>query len=385
MSLYREGAWKAVDAAFVHPPASTEQILHADRIDNARDAPIRIEIPDLRGMLGANYEPVSNGSLGEQDLFEYLAHYVDPEVARIAADGWGGCSYVLYQTESDSNDETPTQPSTFALVSAWDSEDDAVEFFGGLIGALEARYPDQVGDSERSTQDQVIWLMDGGRRTNVLRLRERQVICLEGMPEPRLQRVLAKLDSGVLIDDPTPEVRARQKANLPWNRKSMPLATSALRPQIDLPAGWTRVDPPADPLVILEATHDASHLRLIVDHTASNELRVDGYTHRVAAKLQEKGRAVYVQTDVQFQREDRVLYQHVFSQTENDTEMVYYIGAADLNQGFGHLVLWGPEDPDQPMLEKTFYELLRSMEFIPEAQPAAAPPNPSRAGIPTKG
>lgn len=384
MSLYRTGGWKAVDAAFVHPPASTEQILHADRIDNTRDAPIRVEIPDLRGMLGSRYEPVSNGTLGEQDLFEYMVHYVDPEVARIAADGWGGCAYVLYQTDADPADEEAAQPPGFALVSAWDSEDDAVEFFGGLIGALEARYPDQTGDPERSTQDQVIWLRDGGRHVNVLRLHDRQVICLEGMPEPRLQRVLAKLESGVVIEDPTPEVRARQKDNLPWNRKAMPLATGALRPRIELPAGWTRLDAPADPNVILEASHGASHLQLVVDHAASNELRVDGYAHRVAEKLQQNGRSVYVQTDVQFPRDDRVLYQHVFIQTESDSEVVYYIGAADLNQGFGHLLMWGPADPDQPMLEKTFYELLRGMQFVPEAQPAAAP-DPAGVDTPTKG
>ena len=378
MSLYREGGWKAVDAAFVHPPASTEQILHSDRIDNARDAPIRIEIPDLRGMLGASYEPVSNGTLGEHELYEYIAHFVDAEVAQIAAEGWGGCSYVLYEGQ-------PEDPPAFALVSMWDSEDDAVEFFGGLIGALEARYPDQQGDAENSTQDQVIWTREGGRKVNVLRLRGRQVICLEGMPEPRFGRVLGKLDSGTRIEDPTPEVRARQKDNLPWNRKAAPIATGALRPTIALPADWTRIEPSGDSNVILEAEHGESHLRLIVDRTASNELRVDGYAHTVAERLQRRGRDVYVQTDVQFPREDRILYQHVFTQNEGPVEMTYFIGTADLTQGYGCLLLWGATDSVQPLLEKTFYELLQSMEFVPESRPASAPASGGDAGGIPKG
>jgi hypothetical protein len=236
MSLYRDGGWPAVDAAFVHPPASTEQIIHAERIDNTLDAPISIEIPDVRGMLGTAYEPVSNGTLGERELYAYIAQFVDPAVAEFSAEGWGGCSYILYAAG-------PEDPPAFVLVSMWDSEDDAVEFFGGLIGGLEARYPNQQGDPENSTQDQVLWTRDNGRKVNVLRLRERQVVCLEGIPEPRFARVLGKLDSGTRLDDPTPEVRARQKDNLPWNRKTAPLATGALRPSVELPADWARVEP----------------------------------------------------------------------------------------------------------------------------------------------
>ena len=366
MSLYRAGGWPAVDAAFVHPPASTEQILHAERIDNTRDAPIAIEIPDLRGMLGTAYEPVSNGTLGERELYAYIAQFVDPAVAEISAEGWGGCSYILYAAG-------PEDPPAFVLVSMWDSEDDAVEFFGGLIGALEARYPDQEGDPENSTQDQVLWTRDKGRKVNVLRLRERQVVCLEGIPEPRFARLLGKLDTGTRIDDLTPEVRARQKDNLPWNRKAAPLATGALRPGLELPADWARVEPPSDASAILEAEHGESHLLVLVDRQASNEVGVDGYAHAVAERLQKRGKGVYVQTDVQFPREDRMLYQHVFTQTEGETKVAYYIGAADLMQGYGCLLMWGPADDDQPLLEKTFYGLLRSMTLEPESQPESVP------------
>jgi hypothetical protein len=367
--LYRTGGWKAVDAAYIHPPASTEQILHPQRIDNIKDAPIQVTVPDLRGLLGENFQPAAAGVLGEHELLQYLSHYVDPEVARAAAEGWGGCSYALY-------DGGPGEPSAFALVSVWDSEDDAVEFFGGLIGVLESRYPKQEGSAESSSQDQVIWNLDkDGKRVNVLRLHDRQVMCLEAMPGPRLMRVINKLDTGVEIQDPTPEMRARQKENLAWNRRAAPVQQGALRPRLTLPVGWTQVEPPdADTLAIFAAVNGKNRLELVVDRGASNELGLDGYAHAVAANFQSHGKNVYVQTDVDFPRESDTLYQHIFMQDEGGEKIGYYLGVANLRQGLGYLWMRGPADDDTTNLERTFYELLGNMELVPENDSAPAIP-----------
>jgi hypothetical protein len=365
-SLYRQGGWKAVDAAFVHPPASTEQVLHPDRIDNAKDAPVRVQLPDLRGMLGDAAQPVATGTLGEHEIYQYLRHYVDPEVARIAAEGWGGCAYVLYDMGTNA-------PPGLLIASVWDSEDDAVEFFGGIIGALESRYPNQQGDAETSSQDQVMWNMDGGRRVNVLRLRERQVVVLEGMPAPRIQRILGKVDIGLTFDDPTPEMRARAKDNLPWNRKAAPRAAGALNPSLTLPVGWTAVDARADSNLVLAAERGAARLRLVADHSASRELGLDGYAHTIANQLQQKGKDVYVQTDINFPRGEQSFYQHVFTQTENGEAVGYYIGTFDLVQGLGYLLVSGPTKDDSGELEKTFLDTLRQIELVPENAPASAP------------
>ena len=373
VALYRAGGWKAVDGAYIHPPASTEQILHPDRVSNLKDAPVRITVPDLRGLLGETYKPAASGTLGEHELTSYLAHYIDPEVARVSAEGWGGCSYTLYRGEAG-------EPQTLVLVSVWDSEDDAVEFFGGVIGAIEARYPNQQGDAESSSQDQVIWRVDpNGNRVNVLKLADRQVICIEGMPEPRLMRALLKLESGVVVDDPAPEMRAREKTNLMWNRLAAPLAAGAVTPRIGLPAGWTPLERAPDSLAIFAAQRGEARLQLCVDRGASPELGLDGYAHLVAARLQGRGRAVYVQTDVDFQRPEVKMYQHTFTQTEGTKEMAYYIGVADLGHGVGTLQVWGLDD-EAKSLEKLFYELMTTMEFVPEA--ASSPPAPAGSSPP---
>jgi hypothetical protein len=265
-------------------------------------------------------------------------------------------------------DETPT----LVLVSVWDSEDDAVEFFGGLIGTIEARYPNQQGDPETSTQDQVIWRVDpNGNRVNMLKLVGRQVTCIEGMPEPRLMRAVIKLESGVVVDDPAPEMRAREKVNLVWNRTIAPLAAGALSPRVAMPTGWTRVEPATDSLAIFAAQQGSARLELCVDRTASNELGLDGYAHQIAARLQARGRGAYVQTDIEYPRAGAKMYQHIFTQTEGTQEMAYCLGVFALGQGMGSLQVWGPDDGDAQVLSKLFYNLLTNMEFVPESGPSA--------------
>lgn len=378
-SLYANGGWPAVDAAYIHPPASTEQILHPDRIGNLKDAPVRITIPDLRGLLGEKYKPASSGVLGEHEVTSYLAHYIDPEVARVSAEGWGGCSYTLYSGDAGSPGLAP-EPPTLVLVSVWDSEDDAVEFFGGLIGALEARYPDQLGDAEASSQDQVIWKVDAsGTLVNVLKLAGRQVTCIEAMPEPRLMRALHKLESGVVVDDPSPDLRTREKANLMWNRLATTVTAGAITPRIALPPEWTPLEVSPDSLATLAARRGDAQLQLCVDRGASRELGLDGYAHQIAARLQARGHDVYVQTDVEFQRPGCKMYQHTFTQIEGTTPMLYYLGVADLGQGYGSLQIWGPDDETEgaKALEQLFYDLMSRMEFVPEAAAAPATPGAS--------
>jgi hypothetical protein len=239
------------------------------------------------------------------------------------------------------------------------------------------RFPNQQGDAETSSQDQVIWHVDeNGNRVNVLKMTDRQVVCIEGMPEPRLMRALIKLEGGVVMDDPAPDMRAREKTNLMWNRLVAPLAAGALTPRIALPAGWTRIEHPTDSLAVFAAQRGEDRMELAVDRAASQELGLDGYAHQVAARLQRNGRNVYVQTDVDFARPNVKMYQHTFTQMEGTEEIAYYLGVVDLGQGMGYLRLSGPDVDESKNLEKLFYELLNSMQLVVEpggASPAGAP------------
>lgn len=370
--LHRRGGWKAVDAAFVRPPASSEQILHPERYLAYPDAPIAIQLPDIAAILGQEYRGVSAGSLGEFDLYLYLKQYVEDDIARIAAEGWGGSAYALYAVEPEAGTvekaSKRTEPNVFVMVTEWDSEDDAVEFYGGLIGALEARYPQQKGYSEASSQDMILWNIDpAGVRHNVLRLQGRRVSCIESLPSAQLQRVLSKLDLAMKVTDPTPEARAIEKLNLAWNRQQKRSQRGVRTAQLALPVGWTRDPAREDSLVSLAAhNHDAT-LELSIDRSVSSELGLDGFAHVVADRVQKLGRDVYVQTDVDWPRGEERLYQHVFTQTEGERTFAYYLGTADLGMGYAALLLRGPADAEEPDLDATFYELLGKLELLPES------------------
>jgi hypothetical protein len=367
-ALHRQGGWRAVDDAFVHPPTSTEQVLHPERRDNNKDLPVRVQIPDLRGVLGSAYQQAATGVLGEHDIVTYLSHYVDPALAQVAASGWGGCAYGLYHASDG-------QPPLFILTSVWDSEDDAVEFYGGLIGALEARHPQQTGYAEGSSQDQILWYQDPrGKYVNVLRVRERQVLCIEMAASATLARLMGKLDLSTGMDDPSPEMRAQRQADLPWNRVVAPVA-AALEPRLQLPPEWTPVAAVGDTTVRLVASRGPALLRLTVDRNAAPEIGLDGYAHALAATLQKRGQDIYVQTDVDYPRPSARLYQHVFTQVENGQRVGYWLGVVDLEHGVGALLVSGPVETE-PNLEPQFYALMDALEVAPAMPPSRPSPSP---------
>ena len=362
-ALYAHGGWERLDAAYVHPPASTEQILHPERYGGSGgDRPVRVELPDLRGILGPGYEPQLTESLGELDLQLYLGEYIDPQIAAVASEGWGGCSAALYRGSGKDG-------QAFVLSSVWDSEDDALEFFGGLLGALEKRYPDQTGIADQTTTDQVTWNVDKANRLqNVVRMRERTVVCLERVPSGSVVRLLQKLDAQTRIDDPTPEMRATSKEQLAWNRPATQPGDSSLVLHVDLPEGWSRV--PADrPDVLLEARRAGARLKVAVDRDATDRLGTNGYTHVLAARIQQHGTNVFVQTDVVFPRPDGLrLYEHVFTQLEEGRQVVYHLGVADLSHGFGYVQITEPRDGRTPGVADDFKHILETLRVVPATE-----------------
>ena len=106
-SLYDEGGFSAVDAAYLNPPLSTEQILHPDRYPD--DIPTRLDLPDFSENLGEGWEEIDRNSLGEWYTYLLLAKAYDPsfrineDQAKISAEGWGGDQYLVYRnTEIES-------------------------------------------------------------------------------------------------------------------------------------------------------------------------------------------------------------------------------------------------------------------------------------------
>ena len=125
------GGWLAVDAAYLDPPTSTEQILHPERY-LTRDEPTLVDLPDPT-RLGSAWTQVHIDTLGELQIAVFLAGQVEPETfamlppkASEAAVGWEGDRYALW---TDGADEVTVWRSV------WENEAEAARFSTGLQGA----------------------------------------------------------------------------------------------------------------------------------------------------------------------------------------------------------------------------------------------------------
>lgn len=124
------GGWGAINRALETPPVSTEQVLHLDKYA-AGELPIDVEMPDLDWVIGDEWEHVRTGTLGELFIMGWLETDFSPQAAFIAAQGWGGDAYSLFE---GANGE-----GLLVLATVWDTEQDAEEFFVTMQQHAEAR------------------------------------------------------------------------------------------------------------------------------------------------------------------------------------------------------------------------------------------------------
>jgi hypothetical protein len=131
-ALRRRQPWSAVDAAFLKPPRSTEQIIHPERyLADDKPVPIAIEVPSsLRG-----YVLRHSTVWGELGFGLYLrSHGIDPATATGAAEGWGGDRAVVFAREG----ELRPEKGVAIARTEWDSEADAIEAHEATVKAIDA-------------------------------------------------------------------------------------------------------------------------------------------------------------------------------------------------------------------------------------------------------
>jgi len=151
-SLFLEGGWAAVDAAYADPPSSTEQILHPDRYP--RDRPIQLQVPDLLPALGEGWREADRDVLGEWFTRLVLQEQLDAAQAEPAAEGWGGDYYLVFQHDGQ-------EQGALVLLTQWDSVREAYEFLGGFRQYAGARFGERVF----SETTQASWEGPGGYAT----------------------------------------------------------------------------------------------------------------------------------------------------------------------------------------------------------------------------
>ncbi|HVQ37484.1 MAG TPA: hypothetical protein VMS31_08125 [Pyrinomonadaceae bacterium] len=133
--LYKRGGWSLVSKAFTQLPLSSEQILHPEKYFSY-ERPVKVVLPDLRDVLGSGWKEIDSDVNGEWSYYLILDQFLNSSSeSRRAAAGWAGDRYEIYE-------DAKRGQVLVAHVSAWDSENDAREFFDAYVKRTAKRYPE---------------------------------------------------------------------------------------------------------------------------------------------------------------------------------------------------------------------------------------------------
>ncbi len=131
--VYRRGGWALVSQAYKDLPKSTEQVLHAEKYF-AGEQPVKVELPDIKALLGKNWKRTDTDVNGEWGYYLVLDQFLKERGdSQRAAEGWGGDRYALYEGANKGE-------ALLAQLSVWDTDDDAIEFFDAYVKRTALRY-----------------------------------------------------------------------------------------------------------------------------------------------------------------------------------------------------------------------------------------------------
>jgi hypothetical protein len=132
-TLFGVEGWNTVNRAYVDLPRSTEQVLHPERyLAEEPDTPADVFVPDLSGVLGAEWTLRVRDTLGEFVVGVYLEQTLTEQMAWQAADGWDGDTFVAWKHEDGD--------SVRVWRTIWDNTADAAEFERALVTLVPQRY-----------------------------------------------------------------------------------------------------------------------------------------------------------------------------------------------------------------------------------------------------
>jgi len=126
--LYEQGGFDSVNEAFLHPPSSSEQIIHPEKY-LAKEEPQDIIFSSPYAL--SDWTTVRQNTLGEFDFRFLFREVLSEEEALNASAGWAGSHYLYAEKGTD---------KAFILISQWDSVKDAQEAYFGLEAYLKGRF-----------------------------------------------------------------------------------------------------------------------------------------------------------------------------------------------------------------------------------------------------
>jgi hypothetical protein len=175
---YQRAGWDGVNALLVHPPFSTEQILHPEKYFVRAEYPLAVRVRGIAPYIQAGWQVVEESTLGELTVQVLGDQFLGHERAQAMAAGWGGDRLLALGHDDD---------LAIIWLTAWDSERDAAEFFSGYGAILAAKHPGAAVTSEDTV------LTSQGASPYHLERQGTKVLVIEGPLDGDLTRAAARV------------------------------------------------------------------------------------------------------------------------------------------------------------------------------------------------
>lgn len=138
--LQKGGKKMAFAGAFTRPPRNSHEILQPDAYINGDRLPA-VNIPDLKQLIGEQYDVYDTGGVGQLDVRAYLKQYGERRNADDVSAAWQGGAYVAYRRKKAAADATlNTADLATVYVSRWKTSQAAARFARFYASTVPIRY-----------------------------------------------------------------------------------------------------------------------------------------------------------------------------------------------------------------------------------------------------
>jgi hypothetical protein len=144
--LADKGATGAFAGALDRPPATSYEIMNPRAYEREAKVPL-LTMPDVHGLLDADYAPYDVGVMGELDVRMLTELFGGPQMAVALAPAWNGGIYYAVQKKS-APDKNSTASIGLLYLSQWKSPQAAESFAKMYAGELGQQYSGVVRDSQ---------------------------------------------------------------------------------------------------------------------------------------------------------------------------------------------------------------------------------------------
>lgn len=139
--LHKGGKKMAFAGAFERPPRNSHEVLQPEAYINGEKLP-PLRIPDMRDVLGNQYDVYDSGVIGELDVRALLKQYGERRIADDVSSAWQGGAYVTFQKKDKVVADVTANTGDLALLylSRWKTPQAAERFARFYAGAVSQRY-----------------------------------------------------------------------------------------------------------------------------------------------------------------------------------------------------------------------------------------------------